>query len=206
MYPGSGSCLASIARLLPCHYRLLIAYPPSLRILLARCLCRATTTSSSPLLPVLRTHVMKSIQSVHYPIEEVTSVSRPPTTSELDVLCYFERHVEYCRRCPFSSTISNTPTNLCDRGYHLAQLMLDRITGSTNGHTYSTAFSKTRFIRIEIPPHFIHVHAFFRPHIPRRRHLLRSCLKQPDHRPSLETHRSYRRPDLVIRTRSRQCT
>jgi hypothetical protein len=94
---------------------------------------------------------MKTIQSVHFPLEVVTAISRGPNSAELYQLDAFERHVRRCDDCVTASHSRMFSEALCPRGRHLAGNMLAWVIGAPNGHTYSTACYRTRYIRVEIP-------------------------------------------------------
>lgn len=95
--------------------------------------------------------LMKTIQSVHFPLEVVTAISRGPNSAELHQLDAFERHVRRCDECVIASHSREFSEALCPRGRYLAENMLAWVVGASNGHTYSTAFYSTRYLRVEIP-------------------------------------------------------
>jgi hypothetical protein len=106
--------------------------------------------------------LMKTIQSVHFPLEVVTAISRGPNSAELHQLDAFERHVRRCDECVIASHSWDFSEALCSRGRYLAENMLARVVGAPNGHTYSTAIYSTRYIRVEIPRRMTYTRRLYR--------------------------------------------
>lgn len=94
---------------------------------------------------------MKTSQSVHFPVEVVTSISRTPNANEMYRLVAFDRHVRRCRTCATASRTRDFSETICSRGRYFAFSLLECVLGASNGHTYSTLSYHTRFIRVEIP-------------------------------------------------------
>jgi hypothetical protein len=105
---------------------------------------------------------MKTIQSVHFPLEVVTAISRGPNSAELHQLDAFERHVRRCDDCVVASRSRMFSEALCPRGRYHAENMLAWVTGASNGHTYSTACYRTRYIRVEIPRRMSYTRQLYR--------------------------------------------
>jgi hypothetical protein len=97
------------------------------------------------------TILMKTIQSVHFPLEVVTTISLEPNSAELYRFDAFERHVRRCDDCVVASNSHKFSKVLCSRGRYLAENMLAWVVGASDGHTYSTVSCRTRYIRVEIP-------------------------------------------------------
>jgi hypothetical protein len=108
------------------------------------------------------TVLMKTIQSVHFPLEVVTAISRGPNSAELHRLNAFERHVRRCDECVIASHSWDFSEALCSRGRYLAENMLAWVVGAPNGHTYSTAIYSTRYIRVEIPRRMTYTRRLYR--------------------------------------------
>lgn len=94
---------------------------------------------------------MKTSQSVHFPVEVVTSISRTPNAHEMYRLVAFDRHVRQCHTCVTASRSPEFSETICNRGRYFAFSLLECVLGASNGHTYSTLSYHTRFIRVEIP-------------------------------------------------------
>lgn len=108
------------------------------------------------------TVLMKTIQSVHFPLEVVTTISREPNSAELYRLNAFERHVRRCDDCVTASNSHKFSEFLCSRGRHLAENMLAWVVGASDGHTYSTIPCRTRYIRVEIPRRMTYTHRLYK--------------------------------------------
>ena len=108
------------------------------------------------------TVLMKTIQSVHFPLEVVTTISREPNGAELYRLDAFERHVRRCDDCVIASNSPKFSEVLCPRGRYLAENMLVWVVGASDGHTYSTVSCRTRYIRVEIPRRMTYTRRLYR--------------------------------------------
>jgi hypothetical protein len=108
------------------------------------------------------TVLMKTIQSVHFPLEVVTTISREPNSAELYRLDAFERHVRRCDDCVTASNSHKFSEVLCPRGRYLAENMLAWVVGASDGHTYSTVSCRTRYIRVEIPRKMTYTRRLYR--------------------------------------------
>lgn len=104
---------------------------------------------------------MKTIQSVHFPLEVVTAISRGPNRIELHQLVGFENHVQGCDKCVIASHLRDFPEALCKRGRYLAKHLLAYVVGASNGHTYSTTSYRTRYMRVEIPHDMVYAHLLY---------------------------------------------
>ena len=105
---------------------------------------------------------MKTIQSVHFPLEVVTTISREPNNAELHRLDAFERHVRRCDDCLVASNSHKFSEFLCSSGRYLAENMLAWVVGASDGHTYSTVSCRTRYIRVEIPSRMTYTRRLYR--------------------------------------------
>jgi hypothetical protein len=108
------------------------------------------------------TVLMKTIQSVHFPLEVVTTISREPNSAELHRLDAFERHVRRCDDCVIASNSPKFSEVLCSRGRCLAENMLAWVIGASDGHTYSAVACRTRYIRVEIPRKMAYTRRLYR--------------------------------------------
>jgi hypothetical protein len=115
-----------------------------------------------PTFTPVHTVLMKTIQSVHFPLEVVTTISREPNSAELHRLDAFERHVRRCDDCVVASNSHKFSKVLCPRGRYLAENMLAWVIGASDGHTYSTASCRTRYIRVEIPRKMTYTRRLYR--------------------------------------------
>ena len=105
---------------------------------------------------------MKTVQSVHFPLEVVTTISREPNNAELCRLDAFERHVRRCDDCVTASNSHEFSEFLCSRGQYLAENMLSWVVGASDGHVYSTVACRTRYIRVEIPRRMTYTRRLYR--------------------------------------------
>lgn len=70
------------------------------------------------------TVLIKTIQSVHFPLEVVTTISREPNSAELYRLDAFERYIRRCDDCIVASNSHKFSTVLCSYGRYLAENIL----------------------------------------------------------------------------------
>jgi hypothetical protein len=123
---------------------------------------------------------MKTCQSVHFPLDVVTTISRLPNQEETYHLVRFEDHVKGCSRCIDASYAYGFSELICNKGRYFAARLLDRMLGASNGHTYSTAIRSTRYVRVEIPSSMEYVRLLYkgRRHKRRTRGILRTPARQ----------------------------
>lgn len=120
-----------------------------------------TTRSFTPFLGDYRFN-MKTCQSVHFPLDVVTAVSRAATDHEMYHLINFENHTQSCHECITASQSRDFSESICNRGRYYARRLLDVILGAPDGHAYSTSSYRTRYIRVEIPSRFSFVRLLYR--------------------------------------------
>lgn len=104
---------------------------------------------------------MRLTQSVHFPVQEVTSISRLPNSVESCHFVEFDQHVEWCRQCRGGGKGRKLGNSLCGRGLRLAAEMLRHVVGSADGRIYSRDRACTHFERVEVPLRYRHVHSLF---------------------------------------------
>lgn len=104
---------------------------------------------------------MRTIRSVHFPLQEVTSISRPPNEHEMSLVSDFDRHVGWCRACSGGTSTHGLVHVLCSRGKPLAARLVEHLVGSADGRIYSNDRWCTQFERIEVPIRYQHVHRLF---------------------------------------------
>lgn len=105
---------------------------------------------------------MKTSQSVHFPLEPLTSISRPPTNDEFTTMAHYHHHASHCSRCKAVNRRHGGGEHLCKKGEKLALDVVHFVYGGGNGHAYSRAFAQVRFIRVEVPAGFTEVKALLR--------------------------------------------
>lgn len=144
---------------------------------------------------------MKTIQSVHFPLDVVTTISRGLNSVELHQVDAFENHVGDCRKCLVASYSREFSETLCQRGRYLADNMLSRLVGAPNGHTYSTASQHTRYIRVEIPRRMIYTRLLYRGKSSKRRRRFGGGLRNSAQDGKWQAEAAGRRFTVVYRTR-----
>ena len=136
---------------------------------------------------------MKTCQSVHFPLDVVTTISRLPNHDEMHRLVRFEEHANECARCIDASYTQDFSEAICNRGRCFAGDLLGRILGASDGHTYSTAIPSTRYVRVEIPSSMPYVRLLYKGR--RRKRPTGGILKAPQRRTM------WTRVNVVYRTR-----
>lgn len=104
---------------------------------------------------------MRVTQSVHFPVQEVTSISRLPNTVESCLFADFDQHVEWCRLCSGGRQGRKLGDTLCGGGLRLVAALLQHVIGSADGCIYSKDRACTHFERVEVPLRYRHVHNLF---------------------------------------------
>lgn len=106
---------------------------------------------------------MRVTQSVHFPVREVTSISRLPNPIETYFLVDLDQHVERCRQCQDWRRTRKLEDALCIRGLRMVAALLQHVVGSADGRIYSKDRACTQFERVEVPLQYHHVHGLFSP-------------------------------------------
>lgn len=136
---------------------------------------------------------MRFTRSVHFPAQEVTSISRLPNRRELSRLNELEDHMECCRTCMGRWRPHNLRRSLCGNGRYLATLLLDLIVGSPDGKIYGSNSNKTHYERIEVPRCYYYVHKLF----VNRQHMAGGCRQRPCLKKADVRRRSQREADAT---------
>lgn len=105
---------------------------------------------------------MRASRAVHFPLNPLTSISRPPSTVEVDAMTRYELHFRECGTCKRTLTRRPLSLRVCQESRILASEVCRLLWGCKSG-IYSMRWPDVRFLRVEVPPAFIHV-----------RHLLRA--------------------------------
>jgi len=111
-----------------------------------------------PLLAPLRRRTMP-----HVSFTPATTVSRPPTASEMSVMHKFARHCSHCLACedPYTSFRISAP--LCARGIERA-LVVNKYVFTRNGKAYSVGTHEDGYeqVRVEVPARYEAVRGLLR--------------------------------------------
>ena len=108
---------------------------------------------------------MRVRQTVHFPIQAVTCISRPPNTKEMKTLLAYEEHNEACNTCSHARFYDSfMDQQLCWLGLYLAQDVTDYLWGGGDGHIYSTALPQVYYFRVEIPLKLVASNKLLRMH------------------------------------------
>jgi hypothetical protein len=127
---------------------------------------------------------MKLSNSVHFPEDPLTMISRQPTLLEMSVLEDFECHARQCRDCQTARHLTSfIPPDLCPRGFNYARDLTRLFYSASDGNIYSTTATTTRRFRVEIPLHYHEVRKLYRTEQQRggaraARRPRRSCIDQ----------------------------
>lgn len=99
---------------------------------------------------------MKPSQAVHFLLDPVTGVSRPPNDDEHSAISHLDRHLSLCNLC-YSRVRRSDIHHLCCGGELRVKEVLRLLRGGGDGKVYSCHLPAVHFVRVEIPAWFANV-------------------------------------------------